>query len=175
MEKQLKEDRKALEEKLKAKLTEEQSEQFQELQKELNEKSEQVKELNRSKAEIEKLKREKFELKEAAEAEAQKKLNETLLAEREKIRKSEEEKTELKFRELQKQLEDQKKMNVPLGFFWHWQILSLPINGTKPLRHSCPPIESWNLFEMSTEWTISQIVVRQYADKHYINLSKQEL
>jgi hypothetical protein len=110
LEKQLKEDRKTLEEKLKAKLTEEQSEQFKALQKELNEKSEQVKELNRSKAEIEKLKREKSELKEAAEAEAQKKLNEVLLAERDKIRKSEEEKNELKFRELQKQLEDQKKL-----------------------------------------------------------------
>lgn len=110
LEKQLKEDRKALEEKLKAKLTEEQSEQFKALQKELNEKSEQVKELNRSKAEIEKLKREKSELKEAVEAEAQKKLNEVLLAERDKIRKSEEEKNELKFRELQKQLEDQKKL-----------------------------------------------------------------
>lgn len=110
LDKQLRIDRKALEEKLKAKLTDEQSEQFKTLQKELNEKSEQVKELNRSKAEIEKLKREKSELKETAEAEAQKKLNEVLFAEREKIRKSEEEKTELKFRELQKQLEDQKKL-----------------------------------------------------------------
>ncbi|BFP41169.1 DUF2130 domain-containing protein [Flavobacteriaceae bacterium GF1] len=110
LEKQLKEDRKLITEKVKAKLTEEQSEQFLALQKELNEKSEQVKELNRSKAEIEKLKREKSELKEAAEAEAQKKLNEVLLSEKEKIRKSEEEKNELKFRELQKQLEDQKKL-----------------------------------------------------------------
>lgn len=110
LDKQLREDRKALEEKLKTKLAEEQSEQFNALQKELNEKSEQVKELNRFRAEIEKLKREKSELKEAAEAEAQKKLNELLQAEREKIRKSEEEKTELKFRELQKQLEDQKKL-----------------------------------------------------------------
>lgn len=110
LEKQLKEEKKAIEEKLKAKLTEEQSEQFQALQKELNEKSEQIKELNRTKAEIEKLKREKSELKEAAEAEAQKKLNEVLLAEKEKIRKSEEEKNELKFKELQKQLEDQKKL-----------------------------------------------------------------
>jgi len=110
LEKQLKEEKKAIEEKLKAKLTEEQSEQFQALQKELNEKSEQIKELNRTKAEIEKLKREKSELKEAAEAEAQKKLNEVLLVEKEKIRKSEEEKNELKFKELQKQLEDQKKL-----------------------------------------------------------------
>lgn len=110
IEKQLKEDRKALEEKLKAKLTEEQSEQLAVLQKELNEKSEQVKELHKSQAEIEKLKREKGELKEAAEAEAQKRLNEILLTEKEKIRKSEEEKNELKFKELQKQLEDQKKL-----------------------------------------------------------------
>ncbi|MEQ8910287.1 MAG: DUF2130 domain-containing protein [Vicingaceae bacterium] len=110
LEKQLKEDRKEIEEKLKSKLSEEQSEQFEALQKELNEKSEQVKELNRSKVEIERLKREKGELKEAAEAEAEKKLNELLLAERDKIRKSEEDKNELKFRELQKQLEDQKKL-----------------------------------------------------------------
>ena len=109
-DKKLKEEKSLMEEKLKAKLTEEQSEQFAALQKELNEKSEQVKELNRSKAEIEKLKREKGELKEAAEAEAQKKLNELLQTEKEKIRKVEEDKNELKFKELQKQLEDQKKL-----------------------------------------------------------------
>lgn len=110
LDKQLKSERAGIEEKIKAKLTEEQSEQFQALQQELNEKSKQVKELNRSKAEIEKLKREKSELKDAAEAEAQKKMNEMLLAERSKIRRSEEERNELKFKELQKQLEDQKKL-----------------------------------------------------------------
>jgi len=107
---QLKEEKKNIEAKLKSKLKEEQSEQFEALQKELNEKSEQVKELNRSKAEIEKLKREKGELKEAAEADAQKKLNETLITEKEKIKKSEEDKNELRFKEMQKQLEDQKKL-----------------------------------------------------------------
>ena len=110
LEKQLREDRKGIEEKLKLKLAEEQSDQFQTLQKELNEKSEQIKELNRTKAEIEKLKREKGELKEVAEAEAQKRLNETLLGEKEKIKKSEEEKNELRFKEMQKQLEDQKRL-----------------------------------------------------------------
>lgn len=110
LDKELKEKEKALEEKIKKKTLEEQSEQFQELQKELNEKSEQIKELNRTKAEIEKLKREKDELKEATEAEAQKKLNEMLSAEKDKIKKSEEEKVELKIKELQKQLEDQKKL-----------------------------------------------------------------
>ena len=109
-DKKLKEEKSLMEDKLKLKLKEEQSEQFAALQKELNEKSEQVKELNRSKAEIEKLKREKGELKEAAEAEAQKKLNELLQTEKEKIRKLEEDRNELKFKELQKQLEDQKKL-----------------------------------------------------------------
>ena len=109
-EKKLKEEKGVLEDKLKLKLKEEQSEQFAALQKELNEKSEQVKELNRSKAEIEKLKREKGELKEAAKLEAQKELNATLTSEKEKIRKAEEDKNELRFKEMQKQLEDQKKL-----------------------------------------------------------------
>ena len=110
LDSQLKEEKKAIEVKLKSKLKEEQSEQFEALQKELNEKSAQVKELNRSKAEIEKLKREKGELKEAAEAESQKKLNEILITEKEKIRKLEEDKNELRFKEMQKQLEDQKSL-----------------------------------------------------------------
>lgn len=110
LDKRVKDESAALEEKLKQKMAEEQSEQFAALQKELNEKSEQVKELNRSKAQIEQLKREKGELKEAAEAEAQKKLNELLITEKDRIRKLEEDKNELRFKELQKQLEDQKKL-----------------------------------------------------------------
>lgn len=109
-EQKLKEERKSLEEKLKIKLAQEQDEQFALLQKELNEKSEQIKELNRSKAEIEKLKREKDELREQVEAEAQKKLNLQLQEEKEKIRRSEEERNELRMKELLKQLEDQKKL-----------------------------------------------------------------
>jgi hypothetical protein len=80
------------------------------LQKELNEKSEQIKELHKTKAEIEKLKREKDELKGTIEAESQLKLNQVLLEEKEKIRKTEEDKNELRFKELQKQLEDQKRL-----------------------------------------------------------------
>ncbi len=109
-DRKLREEKILLETKLKAKLQEEQLDQFNSLQKELNEKSEQIKELNRTKAEIEKLKREKGELKEIAEAEAQKKLNEILTLEKSKIRKTEEEKNELRFREMQKQLEDQKRL-----------------------------------------------------------------
>ncbi len=107
---QLKEEKKLLEYKLRAKLTEENSEQFASLQKELNEKSEQVRELNRTRSMVETLKREKSELREAVEAEAQKKLNDLLSAEKEKIRKMEEDRNELRFLELKKQLDDQKKL-----------------------------------------------------------------
>jgi hypothetical protein len=110
LDKKLKEERRLFEEKIRARLTEEQSEQLGLLQKELKEKSDQLKELNRTKAEIEILKREKDELKEAVEAEAQRKMNETLISEKERIRKSEEERNELRIKELQKQLEDQKKL-----------------------------------------------------------------
>ena len=110
LEKQFKLDKAELEGKLKAKMTEEQSEQFNALQKELYEKSEQVKELNHSRAKIETLKREKTELKEPTEAAAQKKLNELLVAEKDKIKRSEAEKNELKIKEQLKQLEDQKKL-----------------------------------------------------------------
>lgn len=106
----LKVEKKQLEEKLNKKYHDEQSEQFAVLQKELNEKSEQIKELNTTKAEIEKLKREKNELKESIEAESQIKINQIILEEKEKIKKTEEDKNELRFKELQKQLEDQKRL-----------------------------------------------------------------
>ncbi len=110
LEAKLKVESKDIEAKLKAKIAAEQSEQFSVLQKELEEKSEQVKELFRTKAEISKLQREKEELKLTVEAELQEKMNQTLMSERDKIRKIEEEKNELKLKELQKQLEDQKKL-----------------------------------------------------------------
>ena len=88
-------ERQQVQERLKKELEEEQAERFKELQGELNRKSEQVKELNKSKAEIEKLKREKDELRDEIELETQKKLSEQLSAEREKIRKVEEEKATL--------------------------------------------------------------------------------
>ncbi|WP_422005255.1 DUF2130 domain-containing protein [Roseivirga pacifica] len=110
LEKELSQRSKEAEEKLKAKLATESQEQFEALQKELNEKSEQVKELNKSRVEIERLKREKEEAAEQAELKAQKMLTEMLGQEREKISKSEAEKNELRFKELQKQLEDQKKL-----------------------------------------------------------------
>lgn len=106
----LRESKRLIEEQLNKKIKDEQADQFTMLQKELNEKSEQIKELHKTKAEIEKLKREKDELKGTIEAESQLKLNQILLEEKEKIRKTEEDKNELRFKELQKQLEDQKRL-----------------------------------------------------------------
>jgi hypothetical protein len=106
----LKEERTALEINIKSKINKENSEQFETLQKELNEKSEQVKELNQSKAEIEKLKREKDEAKSLAEIESQKTLTATLNIERDKIRRQEQDKNELEKKELLKQLDDQKRL-----------------------------------------------------------------
>lgn len=106
----IKDEKKILEEKLSKKFQDEKSEQFEAIQKELNEKSLQIQELNKTKAEIEKLKREKEELKGTIEAESQIKLTQTLIEEKEKIRKIEEDKNEMRFKELQKQLEDQKKL-----------------------------------------------------------------
>jgi hypothetical protein len=110
LEAKLKEESRSLEEKIKIRIQEEQSEQQKALVRELEEKSKQIIELNRTKAEIEILRMEKAELKEKVEAEAQRKLNEALSAEKEKIRKTEEERNEMRFRELLKQLEDQKKL-----------------------------------------------------------------
>ena len=101
---------KEITEKLKTKLDEENKDRLLSMEKELSEKSEKLRELNKMEGEIAKLQREKLEMKEAIEAEAQKQLNATLVLERDKIRKQEEEKNELKIKEYQKQSDDQKKL-----------------------------------------------------------------
>ncbi len=106
----IKEERKLLEIKLKAKMQEEQADQIKDLQKELDEKSEKVKELNKSKMEIARLQREKAELADSINAEAQITLNKKLIEEKEKIRKSEQDRNEMAIKELHKQLDDQKRL-----------------------------------------------------------------
>ncbi|MDP2722661.1 MAG: DUF2130 domain-containing protein [Bacteroidales bacterium] len=106
----IKEEKKQLEIKLKAKMQEEQADQLRDLQRELDEKSEKVKELNKSKIEIARLQREKAELADAINAEAQIMLNRKLDEEKEKIRKSEQDKNEMAIKELHKQLDDQKRL-----------------------------------------------------------------
>lgn len=101
---------KEITEKLKTKLAEENKDRLLSMEKELSEKSEKLRELNKMEGEIAKLQREKLEMKEAIEAESQKQLNAALVLERDKIRKQEEEKNELKIKEYQKQSDDQKKL-----------------------------------------------------------------
>src|SRR5690606_20179627 len=82
--------------KIKQQLEEEQRESLDFLQKELSEQTEKVKELNTLKASL--------------EAENELKINEILAAERERIQKLEKEKSELREKDLLKQIEDQKKL-----------------------------------------------------------------
>ena len=110
LSKQLLTERKVLEAELKLKLKDENDEIVKSMQEELNEKSQQLKDLNKAKIENERLRREKDELRETIEAESQKRLNELVSIEKDKIKKMEEERNDLKIRELQKQLDDQKKL-----------------------------------------------------------------
>lgn len=106
----LAEEKNILEQQIKQKISGEQAEQFAVMQKELQEQSEKLKELNRNKAEIERLKREKEELKDSIMADAEKDHNLKLAEEREKIRKQEQEKSEMALRELQMKLDQQKQL-----------------------------------------------------------------
>ena len=107
---EIKQREKALKKELAKKAEEEQSDAISMLREELEEKSSKIKQLNKTTIELEKLKREKNELEESIKAESEKELNKRLLEEKERIQKEESDKNELKFKELQKQLEDQKKL-----------------------------------------------------------------
>ena len=106
LQQQLKSERIKLSESIKTEILDEQQEQMTLMQSELAKKSEQVKELNRSKAQIEQLKRENSEIEERSKLEAQKALSLQLETEREKIQKVVHEKSELKLKEKEMQLND---------------------------------------------------------------------
>ena len=108
--KKLEAEKAALQETLTQQLESNYSDQLKVLKDELDAKSEQVRELNKSKAEIEKLKREKEELKDSITLEKEKELTDKLEIEKAKIRQHVEESNEMKFREMEKKLEDQKKL-----------------------------------------------------------------
>jgi hypothetical protein len=95
---------------IKKEAEEEQSEAIESLKNDLQEKSEKVKRLNKTAADYEKLKLEKDELEEKMQAEAERKISKKLVTEKARIQKEESEKNELQLRELEKQLEDQKKL-----------------------------------------------------------------
>ncbi len=100
----------ALANKIKGEAAEEQRDAIESLRLELEEKSSKVKELNKTTIQLETLKREKGELEDKYKAEAERQITSKLLAERERIQREEQDKSELRFKELQKQLEDQKKL-----------------------------------------------------------------
>ena len=99
-----------LTEQIKQTIMSEQSTAMDAMRKELEAKSEQVKELNNSKVEIERLKREKDELSSKIQIEAQLAFTKELMSEKEKITKQLQDENELKFKEKEKQLDDQKKL-----------------------------------------------------------------
>ena len=101
---QLKAERVKLQEELRKEILDEQSESMALLQKQLEEKSNQVKELNVAKAQIGQLQREKEEMESAIMAKAELALNEKLKLEKEKIQKATDEQNELKLRQKDEQL-----------------------------------------------------------------------
>lgn len=105
---------KFLSEKIKRELEDEKKDQIELMNKELTEKSEKIRELGKKEAEIARLQREKIELKESIEAESERKLNEQIQQEKNKIRKQIENDQELKFATLQKQLEEQKNLTAEM-------------------------------------------------------------
>lgn len=105
----LKNERVALEKKLRDSIEREKTSQIEELRRELELKSNQVKELNRAKAEIERLNREKEELREQILLEKEKELTERLNEEKAKIKKQVEDAQYLVIRDKEKIIDDLKK------------------------------------------------------------------
>lgn len=101
-------ERRQIEERIRKSYDEEHSGRLKSMEEELARKSEQVKELNRAKADIERLRREKDEMKDAIEAESQRKMTETLGVERVKIRKAAEEEARMKLNEKDSLIEEQR-------------------------------------------------------------------
>lgn len=101
---QLKAERLKLQEDLRKEILDEQGESIALLQKQLEEKSNQVKELNNAKAQIGQLQREKEEMESAIMAKAELSLNQKLREEKEKIQKTIDEQNELKLRQKDEQL-----------------------------------------------------------------------
>jgi len=103
-----------LKKKIKLEAEEEQADALGSLRDELNDKSNKIKELNKASAELEKIKREKDELEETIKAASEKELNEKISIESKRIQLEESSKSELKFKELETKLEEQKKLTAEM-------------------------------------------------------------
>lgn len=104
----LKQERAKLQETMRQEVTQEYSAAIENLQKELNIKSEQVKELNASKVEIDRLRREKDEIESRIKAQEQERLSKEMTLFKEKFQKEVEDKNAMRFREKEQQLESLK-------------------------------------------------------------------
>ncbi|MEM9480632.1 MAG: DUF2130 domain-containing protein [Verrucomicrobiota bacterium] len=109
VKKQLAAEKQRIEKQLRQDIDAESGERIKAMREELEAKSSKLKELGKTQSELERIKREKDELKETIEAAAEKKLTDTLAVEREKIRKTAEEKNELKLAERDQLIADLKK------------------------------------------------------------------
>lgn len=109
-QKQLRLEKEKLRDELKIEAAAEQSAAIEMLKKEIEAKSKEVIELNNAKAEIERLKRANEEALSKAKVEAQLELSKDLATEKERLAKQFQEQNELKLKEKDKQLEDQKKL-----------------------------------------------------------------
>lgn len=98
-----------LEKSLRQQIEEEKLDQLKSLENELQQKSEQLKELNKTKADLSRLQREKDELKDKIEADAEKRFNQFLVQEKEKIKSTEYEKNKTELQKRDKLIEDLNK------------------------------------------------------------------
>jgi hypothetical protein len=103
-----------LENQIKAKLENDNKAKDQQAQQELDAKSKQIKELQNTAIENEKLKREKDELEAKYKLEAQKQITKELALAKIKIAQEQQEENDLKVKELEKQLDDQKKLTAEM-------------------------------------------------------------
>jgi len=105
---------KILREKVKNDLQKEQADKWRVMEKELQEKSEQLKAFNKTRAEVERLKREKEEQREQIKAEAEKEFNERLIRQKKEVRKQAEKDLEQKMIMLQDENEKRQAENKKL-------------------------------------------------------------
>jgi hypothetical protein len=106
----LKSEREMIEKNIRNQLKDENEELIKSLKEQLDEKSNQIKDLKKKEAEIEKLKREKNELRETIILEKEQEFTQKLNEEKKKIKQRAEEEHILKIRELERQLEEQKRL-----------------------------------------------------------------
>jgi hypothetical protein len=106
VKKQVQSEKLKLEAQIRQTVADENADALKSMEEELKRKSDQVKELNKLKTDFTRLEREKNELRESIEAEAQKKISDTLNEERGKIQKTAEERVQLKINEKDKVIDD---------------------------------------------------------------------